>query len=314
MAVYNERRHLREAVESVLGQTFTDFELVNVDDGSTDGCLDTIADIDDPRLVVLQQDNQGKSVALNRILDVARGEYVCLQDGDDIAYPERLATQVGPLDTDPELGAVFCRHALLVAGRRTAPRYRGADADECARAIARGANPAHDPTIMFRREETSHIRFDPELRIGQGVDHILQIGEEFPMKIVDGCHYGYRVHEGNQSKGKADQISHYYGIVRDKAAARRGEELAPPTRAADAWRPEPTATVTSDVVASTVELASLGRRREAAASAVRHLRGIWRYPNSWLPLVYSVTPAALLKRKRPEYRAMFEDPRPSVSE
>ena len=61
-------------------------------------------------------------------------------------------------------------------------------------------------------------------------------------------------------------------------------------------------------------LAALGRRREAAAAAVRHLRGIWRYPNSWLPLVYSVTPAALLKRKRPEYRAMFEDPRPSVSE
>ncbi len=303
LAVHNERRHLRAAVESVLAQSFTDFELVVVDDGSSDSCLDTIADITDERLVVLRQANQGKSVALNTVLDAARGEYVCLQDGDDLSYPERLATQVAALDAQPELGAVFCRHALLVDDRATAPRVRGADPEECAAMVQRGANPALDPTIMFRRSATSHLRFDPELRIGQGVDHILRIGEQFPLAVVDGCHYGYRVHEGNRSKGKAEEVDRYYEILRRKAAERRGTPLPPrpPTRV----RPQPTAGVTGDVIVSSVELAAMGKRREAVVNAARHLRGIWRYPNSWLPLVYALTPAALLKRNSADYAATF---------
>ncbi|MDG2113214.1 MAG: glycosyltransferase family A protein [Actinomycetota bacterium] len=301
MAAYNERQYLRGAVESILAQSFADFELLIVDDGSTDDCLATIGDLDDPRIVVHRQPNQGKAVALNHVLDHARGEFICLQDADDLAGPERLATQVAALDAHPEAAASFCRHELIVDGRHVAPRYRGADVDECARLIARGVNPGMDPTIMFHRERTAHIRFDPELRIGHGEDHLLRIGEEFPVLVVDGCHYSYRIHSGNMSKGKGDDILRYHHIVRGRAAERRGDETNFGPGDKRMLRPEPMAGVTGYVTASNVELVALGRRGEALRVGVRHLKGIWRYPNSWLPLAYALLPSFVLERKRPDF-------------
>lgn len=304
MAAFNERRYLRGAVESILAQSFTDFELMIVDDGSTDDCLDTIADIDDPRIVVHRQPNQGKAVALNHVLDHASGEFICLQDADDLAGPERLATQVAALDAHPEAAASFCRHELIVGDRHVAPRYRGADTEECARLIGKGINPGMDPTIMFRREQTKHLRFDPELRIGHGEDHLLRIGEEFPVLVVDGCHYSYRIHSGNMSKGKGDDILRYHHIVRGRAAERRGDEPNFGRGDSRMLRPEPMAGVTGHVIASTVELVALGRRWEALRTGLRHLHGIWRYPNSWLPLAYALLPGFVLGRQRPDYALM----------
>ena len=301
MPVFNEREHLRNAVDSILDQSVTDFEILIVDDGSTDGCLDTIADIDDDRIVVHRQENQGKAVALNYMLDHARGEYICLQDADDMSHPERLEAQVGALDSHPAVAAAFCRHELIVDGRHTAPRVRGADEDECAAMIRRRANPGMDPTIMFRREMTAHLRFDPELRIGHGEDHLLRMGEEFPMVVVDGCHYAYRIHDGNMSKGKGSEILDYHREVRGRAAKRMGQHHRFGSEIDRLARPEPTAGVTGHVTASVVELVALGRRREAVGTALRHLKGIWRYANSWLPLVYSLLPGAVLARRRADY-------------
>lgn len=305
MAAYNERAHLRAAVESVLAQSFGDFELFIVDDGSTDDCLETIADLDDPRIRVHRQANQGKAVALNHILDHGRGEFICLHDGDDLAPPSRLGTQVAALDADPELAAVFCRHELLLDGRVMAPRFRGLDRDESAAQIERFGNPGMDPTIMFRRERTAHIRYEPALEIGQGEDHLLRIGEEFPVAVVDGCHYTYRIHSGSRSQAAGDRGIRFREQVVRRACERRGlvfdPAMVPPRR------PRRTAGVTGHVIASTVELTALGRRRQAISTAVRHLRGIWRYPESWTPLIYSFLPGPVLARRRADYVEMVAD-------
>ena len=308
LAAFNERQYLRGAVESVLAQTFPDFELFIVDDGSTDGCLDTLADLDDPRIRIHRQENQGKATAINYILDHALGDYVCLQDGDDESNPRRLEAQVAALDAHPELGAVFCRHELIVEGHRRAPRYRGAGPEECADVIRRVGNPGLDPTIMFRREATAHLRFDPELRIGEGEDNLLRIGEEFPMMVVGGCHYGYRIHSGNASKGAGADVVRYSSEKRARAFARRGETPVPLKNSRRISRPEHMTTVTGHVAASSVELVALRRRREALSSGLRHLRGIWRYWDSWLPLLYALTPRPILKRRRPDYQKLLDSP------
>ncbi|MBM4441159.1 MAG: glycosyltransferase [Candidatus Rokubacteria bacterium] len=104
MSVYNGARWLREALDSVLGQTYRDFEFVIVDDGSTDDSAAILASVRDPRITLVRQPNQGLAAALNRGLREARGELVARQDQDDVSLPERLARQVAAMDAQPRTG------------------------------------------------------------------------------------------------------------------------------------------------------------------------------------------------------------------
>lgn len=105
MPVYNADRHLREAMDSILGQTFTDFEFLVIDDGSTDGTAEIVSSYGDPRIRLVQNEQNLKLAAtLNRGLDLARGEYVARMDADDISLPARLAWQAAFLDAHPEVG------------------------------------------------------------------------------------------------------------------------------------------------------------------------------------------------------------------
>nr|VFJ53910.1 MAG: Glycosyl transferase family 2 [Candidatus Kentron sp. FM]VFJ56159.1 MAG: Glycosyl transferase family 2 [Candidatus Kentron sp. FM]VFK12944.1 MAG: Glycosyl transferase family 2 [Candidatus Kentron sp. FM] len=106
--VYNTARYLGEAIESILSQTFGDFELIAIDDGSTDGSgriLKDYADRDD-RMRVIKQENQGVSRSFNRGIELAAGGYLARMDSDDIALPTRLAQQVVYLDSHPDVVAV----------------------------------------------------------------------------------------------------------------------------------------------------------------------------------------------------------------
>lgn len=104
MAVYNAEPWLVEAVDSVLGQTFGDFELIAIDDGSVDATPDILKNYRDPRLRVITQRQSGQTPALNYGLRVARGALIARMDGDDVALPERFARQVAFLRAHPEVG------------------------------------------------------------------------------------------------------------------------------------------------------------------------------------------------------------------
>ncbi|OGO06384.1 MAG: hypothetical protein A2Y73_07940 [Chloroflexi bacterium RBG_13_56_8] len=107
MSVYNGASYLPAAVESILGQTFSDFEFIIVDDGSTDQTSKILQSFRDERIVLLKNNrNLGLTKSLNRGLERARGEYIARLDADDISLPERLARQVQYLDAHPELGLV----------------------------------------------------------------------------------------------------------------------------------------------------------------------------------------------------------------
>ena len=102
MSVFNGEPFLRAALESMFHQTFTDFEFIIIDDGSTDRSSDIIREYSDPRVILLKQDNQGIAMALNRGLSIAQGEYIARQDADDISHPERFRLQLEFLDAHPE--------------------------------------------------------------------------------------------------------------------------------------------------------------------------------------------------------------------
>jgi glycosyltransferase involved in cell wall biosynthesis len=106
-AFYNEAPHLLDMVKSVFAQTFTDWELILLDDGSTDNSLELARSIDDPRVRVFSNDkNIGRPASLNKITSLARGKYIARMDADDMCSPTRIEKQVRLIESDPKLDVV----------------------------------------------------------------------------------------------------------------------------------------------------------------------------------------------------------------
>lgn len=106
LPVYNGESYLREAIESILHQSYTNFELIIFNDGSTDNSEKIIKAFDDSRIVYYKQENQGLAATLNNAIKVSKGEYLARQDQDDYSYPERFEKQIEFLEKHPHYGVV----------------------------------------------------------------------------------------------------------------------------------------------------------------------------------------------------------------
>ena len=102
MPAYNAEHYIAEAIASVLQQTYANFELIIVNDGSTDGTRNVIRTFKDARIKLIEQTNKGVAAALNTGLEYARAPYIARFDADDVCYPERLEKQLGFLQNNPE--------------------------------------------------------------------------------------------------------------------------------------------------------------------------------------------------------------------
>ncbi len=107
------------AIDTILAQTFGDFELIAVNDGSCDGTAAILDGLRDPRVRVIHQQNMGLAAALNRGIAAARGRYVARQDHDDRARPTRLEKQVAFLEANPDCALVGTRAEIWARGRKT---------------------------------------------------------------------------------------------------------------------------------------------------------------------------------------------------
>jgi glycosyltransferase involved in cell wall biosynthesis len=152
MPVYNGARYLDAAVQSILCQTYADFELVVVDDGSTDESLVRIAAYRDPRIRVVRSGNRGVGAALALAVEHARGEYLARMDADDISAPHRLQLQVACLDAHPDVGVVdAASHQMDRSGRPLADEEEPAPPARAARRWKLlWRNVITHPTVMMR--------------------------------------------------------------------------------------------------------------------------------------------------------------------
>ena len=108
ISAYNHEKYVAKSIESILNQTFLDFELIVVDNGSSDSTYKIIKTIKDPRIKIFRiKKNIGFGYALNFALNKSRGEYISLFSSDDIGLPDKLKKQVKYLDDHPGVGAVF---------------------------------------------------------------------------------------------------------------------------------------------------------------------------------------------------------------
>src|ERR1700680_111125 len=108
MSVFNGERFVSEAIESILHQTFHDFEFIIINDGSTDGTADILSRYQnsDPRVAVHDQQKKGLVQSLNTGCGLARGRYIARMDADDIAFPERLERQINYLEQNPDIALI----------------------------------------------------------------------------------------------------------------------------------------------------------------------------------------------------------------
>lgn len=110
MPVYNAGRYLRLAVLSIIRQTYPHWELLLIDDGSTDNALEFIADLQDERIHIIRDGlNKGLAARLNECIDLAQGQYIARMDQDDVSFPQRFERQIQALQQNPELDLVAVR-------------------------------------------------------------------------------------------------------------------------------------------------------------------------------------------------------------
>lgn len=122
---FNRAAYLSEAIESIFAQTFTDYELLVVDDGSTDDTAIVLARFTDPRLRVFHQEHRGISAAMNTGLRVARGQYIARLDSDDVWLADLLAAEDAVLDARPDIGVVYAKAQAMAANGSLLEHYIG---------------------------------------------------------------------------------------------------------------------------------------------------------------------------------------------
>ena len=153
MPVYNGEPYLASAVESILGQSFADFEFLIIDDGSTDRSCEIVRGYADPRIRLLRNSsNRGVIATLNRGLEEAHGEYLARMDADDISLPDRLAQQVAFLDAHPEVGVLGSAIELMDAQGAPGILVRFPASHNLIRWALAFYSPIAHPSAMMRTE------------------------------------------------------------------------------------------------------------------------------------------------------------------
>ena len=201
MPAYNAAAYLDEAVRSVLAQTFTNFELLIVDDGSTDATPDLLAAHarSDPRVRVLRQPNRGVVAALNRALAECRGRYVARMDADDVSLPHRLEAQVRYLDTHKDVALVGAYVSTIdEVGEPLSSVVRFPLTHEALWAsIGRRKWVMCHPSVMFRREVAlASGLYREDFRHAEDVEYFARVMSGSRAATLPEVLLRYRLHRG----------------------------------------------------------------------------------------------------------------------
>jgi glycosyltransferase involved in cell wall biosynthesis len=204
MPAYNAAPYIGKAIESVLAQSYTNWELIIVNDGSTDNTAEVAARYTDPRIRLLHQSNAGEAVARNRALDESHGEYVAFLDADDLFLPDHLVTTVKHLLEHPEHAGVYTDghycdpqdvRMELLSSRRRGP-FQGWIFEQLL--VASDVfGPPVCVVIRTDRITSRGLRFDPLIVIGPDWDFFTHYAEGVKFGSVTRATCLYRVHQTN---------------------------------------------------------------------------------------------------------------------
>lgn len=207
MPVYNTHpEHLHEAINSILAQTFTDFEFLILNDCSTDPAVEEVVkSYDDPRIIyAVNEHNLGISGARNKLLEMAKGEYLAVMDHDDFSFPDRLEKEAAFLDAHPEVGIVGSLVENMADGE---VKPRPASDVEIKKMLMIHCNLAHS-SCMLRRSvlEEHHIRYEALFSPAEDYALFARLMPVTQFAILQEPLFRYRAWAGNTSHRKAKSM------------------------------------------------------------------------------------------------------------
>ena len=225
MSVFNDDKRLVRSIDSICQQTFQGWELIVIDDGSTDDSLDRIESIAkiEPRIRVVTQSNSGLTKALIRGCSEARGEYIARQDSDDWSHPTRLAKQSLFLREHPDIGFVSCWTDYLGPNNELLQTVKRPSASHEATELllhGRTGPPAHG-SVMFRRDLYEFVGgYRSEFYFGQDSDLWMRMAERVPIAYFQETLYS-ALRSPHSISGSARSIQRRFGELGQACRAAR---------------------------------------------------------------------------------------------
>lgn len=217
IATFNREKLLREAIHSVFAQTYQNFELIIIDDGSTDNTSSMIKEFTDSRLHYQHLPNQGRSKARNVGLSLAKGKYITFLDSDDLYHPEKLALQTAYLDAHPETGMIYTSaYCIDETGNLLKHQYEAIYSGNIYKSIAFFVPVTITlPTVMVRREVIDKAgNFDENMHRFEDTDLWRRISKVTRIDAINEYTCKLRTHSDNhllaQNPKQLVKAIHYY--------------------------------------------------------------------------------------------------------
>lgn len=222
MSVYNGERYLREAVDSILAQTFTDFEFIIIDDGSTDTTREILESFQDGRITLVHQENMGVTRALNSGFALASGKYIARQDADDVSKAERLEKQVAYMEAHPAVGLLGTRFEFIDNFGQVARLSWLPTENRTLQERLKVINQFSHGSVIIRKEALDKVGvFRDFFKYAQDYDLWLRIAEQFEVVNLPEHLFCYRELEKAISSSKILSQSLYAGVAAEMAHHRR---------------------------------------------------------------------------------------------
>lgn len=214
MPVYNAEEYLRESIESILSQTFGDFEFLIINDGSTDNSAFIISSYSDERIRFVDRKHFGISNTLNYGLKLAQGEYIARMDADDISLPQRLEKQVECMNKHKNIDVVGSYMAYLNSTPLHVVKYPIKNKDIKAEFLF--TYPFSNPTMMYRREKIKNKKFFYRENKAEDYDLMSRMINKFIMANLPVVLLYYRVGVGISGKFFKQEFIDYAKIIRKR--------------------------------------------------------------------------------------------------
>jgi glycosyltransferase involved in cell wall biosynthesis len=201
MPVYNGEKHLREAIQSILNQSFSDFELLIINDASTDASEQIILSFDDPRIRYdAHATNLGLPATLNKGIEMCKEKYIFRMDQDDQSLPERLQTQIDFMEQNPEIA--LCGSWIKVFGLGNEEVWHYPTKHPYIQCAMLFRCPFAHPSLVLRKDVfiRQNLRYDPSFRYAEDYDLWVRIADQVRMANIPKVLLHYRLHETQMSK------------------------------------------------------------------------------------------------------------------
>jgi len=290
MPVYNAQRYVAEAVESILNQTFGDFEFLIVDDGSRDRSLKILQHYAkrDDRIHLISRPNTGLVVALNELLSLAQGEFIARMDADDVAMPARFADQIEFLRHHPQVVCVGGAQDWIDEAGRVLSHYLAAEENSDLQRLALvGSTPINHPTAMMRRSAVLQAGgYDPSTYLAEDLDLWLKLGEIGELANLPATVIKYRQHPHSESERKQAQQQQMKQLVCERAWQRRG--IAGEFTETTPWRPIDRLSLYYQQIKYGWQFFMDRRRSAAIAYGIKSIRTLPWKPEGWKLLILAV--------------------------